>query len=120
MKLILMILGILCTILGVLGVLLPVLPGLPFFILAAFFFSKSSKAMHEKILSIPHIGAALQDWEKYGVMTRDTKLSLASFFIMTTGILGYRYEYWSATFFILTNISIISLFVLYAIDTKED
>jgi uncharacterized membrane protein YbaN (DUF454 family) len=119
MRLILMILGIFCTILGVLGVLLPLVPGLPFFILATFFFSKSSKKLHGKILSIPHIGRALKDWEEFGVMTRETKVSLSMFLISTTIIWGYQYEYWSAIFFLLTNFSIIGLFVLLSIDTKE-
>jgi uncharacterized membrane protein YbaN (DUF454 family) len=119
MRLILIILGIVCTILGILGVLLPLIPGLPFFILAAFLFSKSSKKLHAKILSIPYLGVALKDWETFGVMTRDTKLSLGFFFISTTSILGFQYGYWSAVFFLLTNFSIIGIFVLIAIDTKE-
>lgn len=114
-----MILGIICTILGVLGVILPLIPGLPFFILAAFFFSKSSNKLHMKILSIPHIGLALKDWEQFGVMKKDTKFSLGLFLISTTIIMGYQYGYWSAVFFLLTNFSIIGIFILIAIDTKE-
>ena len=56
MRTILMILGIFCTVLGVIGAILPIIPGLPFFILAAFFFSYLAFALVSSDSSTSIIG----------------------------------------------------------------
>lgn len=82
-KVVFIIIGIIFTILGVVGVLLPIMPGVIFFVFAAYFFSKSSEAMHAALLKLPYIGQSIQDWHQFGVMTLHTKLGLLFFFWST-------------------------------------
>ena len=41
------VLGWLCLILGSIGIALPILPTVPFYLLTAFFFAKSSQKLHD-------------------------------------------------------------------------
>lgn len=66
-------LGYLSAILGIIGVVMPVLPTVPFAILSAFCFSKSSPRLHKKILNLPKIGPVVQDWETHGVISAKGK-----------------------------------------------
>lgn len=69
-----LVLGYLSVLLGIIGVVLPVVPTVPFAILAAFFFSKSSKHMHQWVLNLPHIGQHVRDWDENGVIRPKAKL----------------------------------------------
>jgi uncharacterized membrane protein YbaN (DUF454 family) len=51
MRVFFLILGILCTGLGWLGLVIPPLPATPFFLLAAFCFSRSSDRLHQRLLA---------------------------------------------------------------------
>jgi len=113
-----MIIGIICTILGIIGSILPVMPGIPFFIMAAYLFSKSSKKLHLKLLSIPYIGSALKEWDEFGVMKLETKLSLILFCIITSIMSSIYYGVVSFGTILTINIAIIAIFSIIAIDTK--
>lgn len=56
------ILGLISLGLGGLGVALPLLPTTPFILLAAFFFAKSSPALHAWLLRHRSFGKAIRDW----------------------------------------------------------
>ncbi len=60
--------GWLCVILGAIGVFLPILPTTPFLILAAFCFSRSSRRVHQWLLSQRLFGPLIRDWEEHGVI----------------------------------------------------
>lgn len=68
-----LLLGYFSVILGVIGIALPVLPTVPFAILSAFCFSKSSPRLHKKILNLPRIGPIVRDWEEHGVISAKGK-----------------------------------------------
>ena len=74
LKLILLILGWFFVGLGVVGIWLPVLPTTPFFILAAYLFSKSSDRLHQWLLNLPKIGIMIKDWEQKGVIRFKAKI----------------------------------------------
>ena len=66
--------GFISMIFGFIGMFLPILPTTPFMILAAFCFSKSSERLHKWLLSRPHIGKLIIDWEKHGVIRMKAKI----------------------------------------------
>ena len=60
--------------LGTLGIFLPLLPTVPFFLLAAFGFSKSSTKMHNWILNHKVFGPDIQNWNENRIIHRRAKL----------------------------------------------
>jgi len=65
--------GYLFSVLGVIGVALPVLPSTVFWIIAAVCFSRSSPKMYQRILTLPRVGSAIEDFVTDGVIRRRSK-----------------------------------------------
>ncbi|MFC3119117.1 YbaN family protein [Jhaorihella thermophila] len=61
-------LGIVCVALGVIGAFLPLLPTVPFLLLAAFLFARSSERLHHWILSHRTFGPMIDDWNRSGAI----------------------------------------------------
>jgi len=68
-----LVLGLFFTGLGFLGSLLPVLPSTPFFLLAAYFFSRSNPRLEAWLLSLPKVGPLIRDYREGRGMSRGTK-----------------------------------------------
>ena len=62
-----------CLLLGLVGIFVPVLPTVPFLIVAAWCASRSSPRLHNWLLSHPHFGRPLRDWDEQGVVPRRAK-----------------------------------------------
>ena len=72
-------LGLLCVALAVVGIALLLLPTVPFLLLAAFFFAKSSSRLHNWLISHRTFGPVIDDWNSSGVIRpRAKKLSTLS------------------------------------------
>ena len=74
-------LGFFFTGLGFLGSLLPVLPSTPFFLLAAYFFSRSNPRLEAWLLGLPKVGSLIRDYREGWGMSRGTK-AWATLFIL--------------------------------------
>lgn len=59
--------------LGALGIFLPLLPTVPFVILAAFCFARSSPALEAKLLNHRHFGPHISRWRDAGAISRKGK-----------------------------------------------
>ncbi|MBT8153594.1 YbaN family protein [Epibacterium ulvae] len=66
-------LGILCVALAAIGVVLPLLPTVPFLLLAAFFFARSSDKLHAWILNHNTFGPMIVDWNESGAIRPGAK-----------------------------------------------
>lgn len=73
MRVIWLTLGSLSVVAGFAGIFLPVLPTVPFLLLAAFLFGKSSKTAHDWLISHKAFGPAIRDWQQSGAISRKSK-----------------------------------------------
>ncbi|MBO9452415.1 YbaN family protein [Tropicibacter sp. R16_0] len=63
-----LVLGVLCVALAMIGVVLPLLPTVPFLLLAAFCFARSSERLHNWLLSHQVFGPMIDDWNTSGAI----------------------------------------------------
>ncbi|WOT06421.1 YbaN family protein [Shewanella youngdeokensis] len=64
----------LCSLaLGLLGIVLPILPTVPFILLAAYCFARSSERLYQWLMSHPWFAEALQDWQAKRAIRRQLK-----------------------------------------------
>lgn len=73
MRILWLITGLFALAFGLLGVVLPLLPTVPFMILAAFCFSKSSDRLHDWLVNHPIYGSHIRDWRDHGAIHPNAK-----------------------------------------------
>lgn len=73
MRLFWAILGLFSLALGVLGIALPLLPTVPFILLAAFCFARSSQRLHNWLVAHPRFGPMIDDWNRNGAISLKVK-----------------------------------------------
>ena len=86
-------LGLLCLLLGMVGIVLPLLPTVPFLLLAAFLFARSSERLHNWLLSHPRLGPPIEDWQARGAINPAAKRLATVSIVLVFGIslaLGLR------------------------------
>ena len=59
--------------LAIVGAVLPLLPTVPFLLLAAFCFARSSERLHGWLLNHPRFGPPIADWTERGAIGRGAK-----------------------------------------------
>ncbi len=73
-----LILGFVCLGLGCIGIVLPILPTVPFFLVTAFCFTRSSKRLHTWFVGTKMYKNHLESFVKKEGMTLRTKLTIIS------------------------------------------
>ncbi|KAF0151848.1 MAG: hypothetical protein FD143_1562 [Ignavibacteria bacterium] len=77
--------GWLCVVLGIIGAILPLMPSTVFFILAAWFFARSSEKFYLRLLNDPYIGIHVRNYiEKRGMPLRAKFTSVIMLFVTIT------------------------------------
>jgi uncharacterized protein len=81
--------GITSAALGMIGIFLPLLPTVPFMILAAFCFAKSSPALEKRLIEDPRFGSHILAWRNNGAVSRKGKWAATAAFVVsiTLGLL---------------------------------
>ena len=69
------VIGLLSVLLGTAGIVLPLLPTVPFLLLAAFAFAKSSPRAHDWLVNHPKLGPPIEDWNKNGAIRTPAKIA---------------------------------------------
>ena len=77
------ILGLLFVGLGFLGIFIPGLPTTIFIIIAAWFFSKSSRKLETWLLNHKLFGHLIKNWKMHGAISKHSKLYAISIIIPT-------------------------------------
>ena len=73
MKLIWAMLGLLAMALAIIGVMLPLMPTVPFLLLAAFCFARSSQKLHRWLISHKNFGPTIIAWNTSGAIGQTAK-----------------------------------------------
>lgn len=78
--------GLLAVALGAIGAFLPLLPTVPFLILAAFCFARSSPALERRLLEHRTIGPHILAWREHGAISRTGKRAAAAGFVISIAV----------------------------------
>jgi len=101
--------GCICVALGAIGILLPLLPTVPFLLLAAFSFAKSSDMAHQWLINHRTFGPPIQDWRQSGAIRKPAKI-LSTFSILAAFIISLflGIAWWALTLqaIVLTCVSV--------------
>ena len=79
-------LGFASVALGGLGILLPLLPTVPFMLLAAFFFARSSPRLEAWIVHHPRFGPHVSAWRERGAISRPGKRAAFAAFAISAAL----------------------------------
>lgn len=74
MRIVLYLVGSASLALGVIGAFLPVMPTVPFLLVAAWAFARSSPQLRQRILDHPTYGHHVREWQERGAVSRLAKI----------------------------------------------
>lgn len=103
--------GVLATLLGLIGIVVPLLPTVPFILLAAWCFVKSSERTYRLLRSQKHFDRALTDWEQHRRIRRPVKVLAISMIIASAIFLSFRVEHLHIKGPVLIFLFAVSLFI---------
>lgn len=86
MRILWLICGLLCVGLALVGVVLPLLPTVPFLLLAAFCFARSSERLHHWLVTHKTFGPMILDWQRSGAIRPSAKRAATLSIVVVFGI----------------------------------
>ncbi len=110
--------GALSLILALVGIVLPVVPQVPFAILAAFLFSKSSPRFHKWIKKNKYFGQPVKDWEEDRVIRPKLKSVSTVMMLAAAGFAHWKLDLTKAL--ILDGIFLIAIIFVLTRKSKAD
>jgi uncharacterized membrane protein YbaN (DUF454 family) len=110
-------LGWLFLALGALGAFLPVLPTVPFLLVTAWAWARSSKRLHRWLYRNPTYGPYLVAWDKYGAIPRRAKHAAVA--LMAGGWLVFA-VFFASNWWVPALIAVVQLGVAAFILTRPD
>lgn len=88
-RILLIMVGWLCVVLATLGVVLPLLPTMPFLLLAAWCFARSSPRFHHWLLHRSWFGSYLRHWQAHRALPKGAKPKSVALIVTTFAISIY-------------------------------
>jgi len=107
-----LIVGCTSVALGVIGAVLPLLPTVPFLLLAALAFARSSPRFHAWLMNHPRLGPPIHDWQREGAISRRAKVLAVTMMALALGVsvaLGVRPWIIGLQALVLTGVAIFLL-----------
>ena len=89
-RLVALILGYFFLVLAIVGIFLPVLPTVPFLLLTAWFAARGSERLHSWLYTHPYLGKLLLDWDRYGAVSRTSKVIAVIMLITSWAVMYHR------------------------------
>lgn len=83
--------GMLSFVAGLIGVVLPILPTVPFMLLAAFCFARSSERAYNWLINHPRLGPPIKDWQENGAIRMPAKIG-ATVCIVASPVVTYMLD----------------------------
>lgn len=84
--------GVLATLLGLIGLVVPLLPTVPFILLAAWCFVKSSDRAYRLLRSQKYLNQSLTDWEQHRRIRRPSKILAITMIVASAIFMSFRVE----------------------------
>ena len=103
--------GMLALALGAIGIVTPFLPTVPFLLLAAFCFARSSERLHGWLLNHPKFGLPIKDWQQSGAINRRAKWLASASILAGFGLSVYLQLSWKVLLAQAIILSATSVFI---------
>ncbi|WP_438990207.1 YbaN family protein [Lentibacter sp.] len=94
MRLLWLFFGLMALGAGLIGVVLPLVPTVPFLLLAAFCFARSSERLHDWLVTHQRLGPSITDWQERGAISKRAKrmatVSIVAVFLLSV-VMGLKF-----------------------------
>ena len=98
--------GLFCVTLGTIGIFVPILPTTPFFLLASFLFSKSSRKFYDKLINNKYLGDYIRDYLENKTMPTHSKITTLVILWMGIGVSIFLLDFQKHTTIFLIIVAI--------------
>lgn len=99
-------------VMSIVGLVVPGVPTVPFLLASSYYFARSSRTLHRKLLDSRLFGRMLQEWETHRAMSRASKRRLAGF-TLTVILISVAFAPLSPM--LLVMVAVMSAICLYGI-----